>query len=125
MDIFTDVDLKLFSNDSLVNGTLKDFVYTVKSFSLKYQVTVNYTASKDFEASCFDWDIYQHYDYTDRNLLRKSIKLEQHNCDSFDAFGSKPMFAANIIFVLILATISLILTFKYFIDIAKMYNGIR
>jgi hypothetical protein len=35
------------------------------------------------------------------------------------------MFAANIIFVLILATISLALTFKYFIDIAKMYNSIR
>jgi hypothetical protein len=125
VDILNDTDLHMFSEESLQNSTLQRFVQQVTTFTLSYYVRVDYSAYMDFEASCFDFEIKQIYDYTDRNLLKKSLNLEQRNCNNFDAFSAKPMFGTNLIFIIVLATISLTLTIKYFLDISKMYKVIR
>lgn len=65
------------------------------------------------------------YDYTNRNLVKMTLKLNQMNCNNFNPFSAKPMFGANIVGVFILAAISLALTLNYFFSIAKMYRGIR
>ena len=92
---------------------------------MTYNIRVDYTAYLDFEASCFDWEIKQMYDYTNRNLVKMTLKLNQMNCNNFNPFSAKPMFGANIVVVFILAAISLALTLNYFFSIAKMYRGIR
>ena len=125
IDDLTMDDLSYFSQESLDNGTLKQFIQNVTSFTLSYNVRVDYTAYQDFEASCFDWNIKQIYDYTDRNLIKMTLNTQQMNCGNFNAFSAKPMFGVNIVAVLLLAFASLILTLNYFFSIAKMYKNIR
>lgn len=124
-DILRPDDLRYFSDDALKNFTMQKFIQSVTSFSLTYYVRVDYSSFQDFETSCFDWTIKQMYDYTNRNLVKVTLNLQQANCQGFRGFTTKPIFGANTVLVFVLASISLILTINYFFGIARMYKGIR
>lgn len=125
VDTLTSDYFGLFSNESRDDGSLKDYIQSISAFSLTYNVKVDYDARSDFEDSCFDWTIKQIFDFTNRNLIKMTIKLQQTNCGGTNTFEAKPMFGVNIVMVFILSLVSLILTLNYFHSISKMYKAIR
>jgi hypothetical protein len=57
VDAVTQDHFGIFSNDSRDDGSLKQFLNSVTSFSLTYNIRVDYNAYVNFEDSCFDWTI--------------------------------------------------------------------
>lgn len=54
-----------------------------------------------------------------------TLNLKQLNCGLVSEFKESPITGYNSLFVLLLALFSLVLSVKYFLEIAKMYKSLR
>lgn len=116
-------DYWIFDNKNLTE--LKTFIQSVTSFTLTYNVKVDYPDTSTLTTSCFDWNIVQKFDYTNRGIIKLTLNLEQMNCGYVSEFIDNPSTGINALIVFALAFISLVLAINYFFAIARMYRKIR
>ena len=104
---------------------LKAFIQNTSHFTLNYQVKIDYSQKYDFDYPCNLWSIRQVFSYEDRNIIKMRMDLSTRMCDEFVSPENRPFVTIVTAITFVLAGISVVLTIKYFVNIAKVYQSIQ
>lgn len=115
----------------LQKNELKNFIQSVNDFSISYKLKTFIPHKNINYLQCYKWNIIQNYSFDKRAHFILSLQIIRSYCSSnvLENFNHVDLFISKLywihIAVVILASISFVLSWKYIYRIAKMYWKIK
>ena len=102
----------------------KKYLDKVKRFEMKFTFNHNLNHNMDLSSNCYKWKITQHFDYSMHGVVNAVLSTERSTCSGLIISpNSQHMWIGSM--VLVLAAISLVTVWKYFMKRARILARIR
>lgn len=110
-------------------GEIQNFITNITKIELNYTMkTIIPNYYGDFQ-DCYIWNIDHFYSFLKRGHITTSINIRRNTCDNIVNNGLFQTFISRFLwlhcFVFFFAVMSLILTFKYFFNMFKLYWRVK
>ena len=100
---------------------LHETIWLTSRFSISYSVYSVIPHEADMPSDCYEWDLYQRFDFTKRSFITLQLDFEQKTCPHAKEISWQNKVWLHF-FVLICSIASLVFSIKYINDIASTYK---
>ena len=119
--VFSDDDYGIFDiNED--KSKIKDMVSQLTNFRMTYHLRNRFPINTASNMKCYNWDVYQNFDFTNRNHLILRLQMEKSYWDDsiFGNFWGRYIWLH--LLCIIFAAASMALNIKYITDIIRNFN---
>ncbi|CDW91311.1 UNKNOWN [Stylonychia lemnae] len=120
----TQNDYGYFNQQNIDNGSLKQLLLALSSWEIVYKVKQILPEKAPAEATCYDWQIQQFFQFSQRSAIQVKLNFIRNVCSNQHQFRWDRMIWLHLL-VFILSFIHFFLTIKYIFEIRNRYKKLK